>query len=545
MSTDVTSKAEATDATETSTAATGSMADAIAALDLRIRALEAKSKKLSAARMLLFLAVLVGLFGAAESSLFPLGIALPSLIAFIFVLYRHGAVLDAKKILELDRLLRFEKEERRTNRRRSRAIPDVPDSGTPLERGLAAYREEPAAYSLDDGVVDDLGVLSGPRNLFSVLDVTSTEFGARRLRHLLTHVLDSRDEIQRRQAAVAELGQRTTFREKILEALIALREAKFDGLPRFFHSPTTFAGRSALRWSAHVLGSIVPLCVLLACLPDSIIGGVRAHLLAIGFFTILINMAMIGSRVRETNPARDRLRRFGPLFSGMSRLDAALLEAKPESPALAEIASTFEELRPKIGKLERYVALLGLHEFGVIFEILNVVLLWELRVLPPAETIFRDHRELLERSTGALGEIEALCSLACALDEQIGYTIPAPVDGDRPRVLAKQLGHPLLESDVVVRNDLEIGKDTTDGISVVILSGSRTCPESRPTSSRQGSMFSSQEREVRSARSRSNGRRCGSTATSTCETPSTTARATSRSRSSAFATRSARPTRIR
>jgi hypothetical protein len=429
-----------------------------------IEGLAQRSKRLSAARMTCFLILVAGLIGSAESTLIPLLVSLPALLVFVVLLFRHGSVLDRKLSSERALLLLQEERERRSNRRRARDLPALPSTGAPLEIGLPIYRQDGDSTPLDEGAIDDLNLLSGPRNLFSFLDVSSTEFGARRLRRMLTRVLRSGDEIRRRQTAVEELARRDDVRRRVLEALIPLREASFAGLSRFFDSPAAFAGRRGLWAIAHLFGTAVPVFLALVL--------VRPEFLAIAFAIAIVNFGIIGSNVKNSNPARDRLLRFGPLLDGLGRLQKVLAESKLESEPLREIEEILTELRPAATRLHRYVTLLGFHDYGVIFEILNVVLLWELRILPPAEAIFLRHRELLEKSAGALGEIEALASLAAPLDEQEGYTIPEILTSDRPRIEAREMGHPLLESDVVVRNDLVLGSESDDEANLIILSGS-------------------------------------------------------------------------
>ena len=433
-------------------------------LTRKLQQLAERSRRLSAARFICFLTLVAGLIGVAESAMIPVLVSVPALLAFLVLLFRHGSVLDRTAAGERALLLLQEERERRGNRRRTRRLPDLPTRGAPLEIGLPVFREEGDGAPLDEGAVDDLNLLSGPRSVFSFLDVSSTEFGARRLRRMITHVLRSHDEIRRRQTAVEELARRDELRGRILEALVPLREASFVGLPRFFHSPAAFAGRRGLWTVAHLLGTVVPLFLVLAA--------ARTELLALAFAITMVNLGLIGANVRSSNPARDRLLRFGPLLDGLGRLQEVLVEAKPESEPLREIEAMLTELQPAASRLRRYVTMLGFHAYGVVFEIFNVVLLWELRILPPAETIFLRHRELLERSVGALGEIEALTSLAAPLDEQEGYTLPEILGSERPRIEARDMGHPLLESDAVVRNDLVLGSDSDDDANVIILSGS-------------------------------------------------------------------------
>ncbi len=438
-------------------------------LDAEIARLTDRSRRFTALRLIAFLVFIAGLFGAFESPWSPVFIALPALVVFVVALFRHGAVLDRQRIAENRRLLLTEQLGRQTNRRRGRAAPDVPSDPTPLEAGLSVFAPEGESFPIDAGVTDDLEILSGPRNLFSFLDVSSTIFGARRLRYLLTHPLRRATDIRRRQEAVTEVAQANEHRERVLESLVTLRGTPLDDLPRSLYEPATFANRRWLLVTAHVLGTAAPALLIASVFWPWLIG--------IAFLIIVVNLGIVGANVRHSNPARDRLLAFGPLLRGLVDLEVALEAAEPRSDAWKDALTELRSMRPAAARLGRYVTLLQLHSFGIVFEILNIALLWELRLLPPAEKLFATHRDVIERSTGALGETEALLSLACPLAEQEGFSLPEAVSADRPIIEARAMAHPLLESTTVVRNDLEM-RSGGDDVNVIVLTGSNMAGKS-------------------------------------------------------------------
>ncbi|MCZ6793567.1 MAG: hypothetical protein O7J95_08145 [Planctomycetota bacterium] len=436
-------------------------------LERQIGALEMTSKRLTRLRLGTFAAMAVGVLGAGTSVLVPVLLAVPGLGLFVWAVLRHGSVLDRKSLLENRLLLAREERERRTSRRRARSLPSPPPPGaTALGRGERVYASEPESYVLDAQVAADLDLLRGPRSVFGLLDVSSTSLGARRLEHLLRRPLRSVPDIRERQAAVRALADDDGIRSALLEALIDLRRDSLEGLPSSLHEPTVFAGRRGVALLAHVLGTAAPLLLVasffhLAFLPFLFLAGV-------------VNMAVVGCYVKKSNPARGRLLSFAPLLGGLLRLEQVLGPSTLASATWGEVRELLRRLRPAVERLRRRIGLLEWHDFGILFEILNILTLWELRILPVAESIFRRERFDLEKAMGALGDTEALLSLSSALAEQKGFVLPEPLEEERPSIEVEELGHPLLDPDSLVRNPLAVGV----GCNVAIVTGSNMAGKS-------------------------------------------------------------------
>ncbi len=434
-------------------------------IESRLAALAARSRRLSLFRLIAFAGFVAGFVSAFEH---PLGwlAATAGLAWFLTCLYRHGSVLDDRK--QNDERLRLvrERDARRSSRRGSRRAPMIPERPLPLEEGRRVFLEEPESWELGDGVLDDLEVLTGPRNLFAFLDVSSSPFGAARLRYLLTHALKSPDEIIARQRAVGALGRSPRLQERLLEILISLRERDLGGLPREMSEPMVFSGRRGLFWVVSLLGTLAPLLLVLSAWEYALAG--------LALVLIVVNASIVGTNVRSSNPARDRLIRLGPLLDTLLRLDVALQSSELDEGPWSRIRECLEELEPSARRLSRQSALLHFHDSGVLFEIVNVLVLWELRILPRAETILRQHRDEIRKAIGTLGEIEALLSLSLPLVEQAGFSVPEPLQAERPVVVAEGLGHPLIEDSRLVRNDFSLGEPTR----LAIITGSNMAGKS-------------------------------------------------------------------
>ncbi len=416
-------------------------------------------QKLSVLRLLSFLAFAAGAALGFTSSPWPLlWLALPGLAAFAIARHLHSHVLDRISRLEVEEAVLGERRERLAGRRRTR--PPIPAGEGPRDLPSGPEGDDPEGFELEPGVLDDLDLVGGPRSLFGFLDVTSTSFGARRLLSMIRRPLLSIPAIRKRQEAVRSAAESPSFIDSLLRSLFPLRRHRFEAVPAILSAAPSFAGRPGLLLWSHLAGSAAPVLLALTCV-DLRYGPLL-------LLSLVVNMATIGLHVKRTNQARDRLLVLGPLLDGLEGVREVLAGERPAAAAWLEALSVLEELREPGRRLRRRIRLLEVHELGLLFEALNVLTLWELRILPPAEAFLAKHRPLLERSSRGLGEIEALLALSLPLAEQPGFSLPEPEDAPAPHLSMEGLGHPLIEPERVVLNDLRLDARTP----IAIITGS-------------------------------------------------------------------------
>jgi hypothetical protein len=230
----------------------------------------------------------------------------------------------------------------------------------------------------------------------------------------------------------------------------------------FLAEPLAFAGRRGILIWVNILGTAIPAVLIAAAVARSL------EILALIVPLVALSIVTIGLNVKRANLARDRLLLFGPLIDSWLRLGEALARAAPSSAEWRGIRAVMEAVEPHARKLRRLVALLDLHSYGVLFELWNLVTLWELRILPAAEGLFDRRRKVLGEASGALGEAEALLSLALPLAEQPDFEMPEILERERPLLEAEEICHPLIEPGASVRNPIRLG----DGANVLIITGS-------------------------------------------------------------------------
>ena len=195
--------------------------------------IQRKARRLSGARLLTFAAgvALTVLALSEQHAGYAVG-ALVLGVAFIVAVSAHAGCL-ARRAIVSDRLtLATESEERRRSRK---GRSEAPEPDPALERHARAASLEDGAdpvSPLDESVIEDLQLLRGPRNLFGLLDVTSTRFGSERLRHALLHPRLEVEAIRQRQKSVSSLG------------------GDEDSVGRSWRSSPVSASTRASRWRA-------------------------------------------------------------------------------------------------------------------------------------------------------------------------------------------------------------------------------------------------------------------------------------------------------
>lgn len=412
-----------------------------ARLEARRRAVAAHtqaSARLSAAR---FAAGLGGVFCfwlVFVSHGAPVWWMLAPITAFFVLARRHEGTLRA-----LDRA-------RRGERFYVRALARLDGSWAQFGETGAGFSDphHPYAASLD---------LFGPGSLFQFLSAARTLAGERVLaRWLLAPAPPA--EVRVRQQAVAELKLRLDLREELDLLGGDIRAAVHpEGLAVWAAAPPVLPG-AAVRVAAFLL----PLLTV-AGLAVWAVQGSR-----ILFLTAATAQALLYYGLRPA--ARQVLDALAAPARELQVVAALLrrLEREPfEAPRLTQLSAGFSA-RPSrdIGRLARLVefAAQGRNAF---FAPLAAVLLWSLHCAWAIENWRAAHGSEIAGWLEALGEFEALSSLAAYAASRPENPFPVIVEGG-PLYDGENLAHPLLRQDRAVANSIRLDA----GHRLIIVSGS-------------------------------------------------------------------------
>jgi hypothetical protein len=324
--------------------------------------------------------------------------------------------------------------------RLERRWPEVP-----LRHTLQADRLHSYAADLD---------LFGQASLMHLLDTTRTSMGQATLaRWLLAGAAPT--TVRERQQSVAELAPQLDFRQE-LEVRGALeRTPRLDPEPllAWADSAPWLVRRRGLLWTARL--SPVLLCLsALAQVTGLVAWPVWLPLLFVNAFVWqLFGKQAYATLSRVSSPEGEgALRQYAAIFDLLANttFEAPLLK-QLHSALQTDGRSAYAHMR----QLERITRLV-LPRGAQVYWVVQSILLWDVHVLAALEgwqaRVGRYARVWLE----TLGEIEALAALAALAHAQPDWAVPE-IDQTACQLEAHQAGHPLLDPEKRVDNDVALG----------------------------------------------------------------------------------------
>jgi hypothetical protein len=293
--------------------------------------------------------------------------------------------------------------------------------------------------------------LVGHASLFQRIDVTHTHDGERTLCAWLGSAADA-ETIRARQAAVWELAGAVELRQE-LEAAAGAGEERLDprGLDSLARLPTLFASRPWLR----VLVFVLPLCTLAAYVAGLLGLGIPGQWVFPATLQVVLLLAF-GGAIRQT---LDVVNAKAPLLEAFEAM-LVLVERRPwQSPSLVALQKrvSIGDVPPSahLRRLGRWAGFAELRQNPIFHIFINALTLWDLHVVWGLERFVRDVGSHSSEWFEALGELEALASLATLayLDED---AVRPELVADGGSLRATALAHPLLAPDVRVENDVSL-----------------------------------------------------------------------------------------
>jgi hypothetical protein len=307
---------------------------------------------------------------------------------------------------------------------------------------------------------DDLD-LFGKGSLFELICTARTRAGEETVANWLKQAA-APDEIASRQAAIEELRGRLDLREELAILGTDVRAGVNPEALAAWGQAAPVLPSQRVRWAAALLASITALALLVW-----IIWGVGRDVFLLSAAVEIAFALRLRKQVgRVVNGMERPMQDLTLLAQVLSRLEREPFAA----PGLVRLAQalTAEGLTAsrQIAKLDRLRVLLDSRR-NMIFAPFAALLLWDIQVAFAIEAWRRKSGSSVARWLRAVGEMEALCSLA-------GYAFEHPHDPfpeiteESPCFDGMDLGHPLLPEETCIRNDIRLCRD----LRVLIVSGS-------------------------------------------------------------------------
>jgi DNA mismatch repair ATPase MutS len=293
--------------------------------------------------------------------------------------------------------------------------------------------------------------LFGPYSIFQFCNRTVTAAGSNQLAEWLKDAATP-EVVLERQKAVQELGPQLDWRQHFRAYGMAQADEQVYqlALQKWMDEPFFVYGKKWMRWALWLLPiwGIAALVVILPNYPLVLV------LLAVLPAALLLRQTLqqVNRTLEYTAKAESWLLRYGILIQQIEKLEV-------KTPFLQNVQAHFRNAEAQFGasqairQLSYYLGQLNVRNnpFAIF---LNLIAVWDLQWVYQLEKWKIQHREDLSGWFAALGEMDALSSLANLHYNQPDWVFPAL--HSEASLSAKQLGHPLIPSNRRIGNDLQM-----------------------------------------------------------------------------------------
>jgi hypothetical protein len=402
----------------------------------------------------------------AAGALAIVGLALAQVLPILWATLPGAAFVVL--VVAHERLLREMEKRKRAARYYQRGLAR-------LDGGWAGGGEDGARY-LDPAhpYARDLD-LFGKGSLFELLCTARTHIGEDTLARWLLRPAPP-DAVRARQEAVEELRPRVDLREDL--AILA-EEARTGVDPASLAAwgeapPLLAAGGRAGVWALTAAGLAGAAALLLSNaaalglwrLPDAAIAGLRDFFLIAlvvnGFFLYRFHRR-VGSVVHAVEEAAHELKL---LSETLVRLERETFHSPLLAALRASLDAQGDPPSKRLARLDRLTDYVDSRDH-VLVRLAEPFVFWTTHLAFAVENWRRGSGKVVRRWLTALGEMEALCSLASHAFEHPADPFPEFAESG-PWLEAEGVAHPLIAEDRVVRNDVRLGGE----LRVMIVSGS-------------------------------------------------------------------------
>ena len=284
------------------------------------------------------------------------------------------------------------------------------------------------------------------RRCFHLVNTAVTPGGRERLADWLSNPAEPSDA-KERQPAVRELAPLLDWRQELHLADRDLhdRDESKNSMPVRTDDSPWISNSTALRIVAWVLP--VAFWGLAFC---HLAGMVTKPWWAFPLLAIIVLDKLFARRLDDT---LGDLRREESALQAYTSVFAKLEELKPESDWLKTHRANIEGAHEAVEQLCNHATSFAARG-SMVYPLLRYGLMWDFHVARNVEIWHGRHADHVEGWFEALAQIEAAASLASLHHDEPDWVFPE--FADEKTIVAQQLGHPLIDADTRVCNDLTI-----------------------------------------------------------------------------------------
>jgi len=330
------------------------------------------------------------------------------------------------------------------------------------EQELSAIDYDTSAFDGGKEFIDSAHLYSydldlfGDNSLFQYINRTSTSFGKKKLADWLNNHLKNKQMIEERQEAVQELTPELHFRQKLRILGLLYKGEAADGkeIKEWAASKCYFKEKKLFRASLILVPAVNLIILILA-----IAGFVSFNLLGLSFvFFVTCSNKLTKDITKIQITYGEKL----SILATYAQMIEIIEEQNVKSIALQKIQQKLgvnkESASSAVNRLASLMNALDQRNNILVTTLLNGFLFWELRQVIKIESWKEEHAAELPAWLEAVGEMDALSSLATFAYNHQGYSYP--VIKDQPfTFMASELGHPLMNRNKCVKNSIDICKN--------------------------------------------------------------------------------------
>ena len=417
-------------------------------LDRELSVIQDKAGQLANLRGVSFIGVLafvILFFSREEKLVFGIGAGICLLIFIAFVI-RHGRIkAQAKRIAMLREI---------HDQYIARTVHDfsrLPDDGEDLK-----IEKHPFSGDLD---------LFGNKSLFHLISVAHTGYGRRQLQKWLLTAADEKmdlDEILARQKAVEELSGQLKLVEE-LEASTQLnvkKKASPQALLAFIASEVVSAG-AGIRLLRILSTVLLWVSFIVALFLRGYAFFVPVFFLAVQLFLMVISYKTNDVTFSLVEKFYPELRAYSNIFTSLESVDVKseyLRSIKKRLYGEGESEGKERTASNQLQSLYKTCLLIQARMQPLLYFVLNLVFPFDELCLALLEKWRKTSGSRIPDKLLAIGEWEALMSLATMNVIYPDGAFAEIKDSYKPYFSAKGIGHPLIAENTLVRNDFELDK---------------------------------------------------------------------------------------
>ncbi len=332
-----------------------------------------------------------------------------------------------------------------------------------IARVRRAWGDMPAASAARPGdqeaLAGDLD-LFGEASLFHLVSMANTPIGIAVLSDWFLHPADPATAAER-QKAVAELAPALEMRQELRRRGLKVADRRMDPgrFLQWAQAEPWLAGRHWLKWASW--------CLPLAILASAVLGALGLVPGSVWLVPLAFNVALGSLFCRQAHEIfasissrHGEIGQYADLFHWVDTMPvtSGLLRQLQQQTS----ANCLEAGR-QIQWLGRIMELANLRFSSMAYLLIQSVASWDFHVLALLERWQRHNGTHVRRWFEALGQWEALASLANLAHDHPAWVFPVIEQqaADGQTLHARQLGHPLIPDDRRVANDVSIGPPGT------------------------------------------------------------------------------------